>query len=63
MAKGFTDVQQRRSAMERELFSGWQGVVSHERLKVPSAVHQNGPWWDGTNRGDGPALPQSPSTV
>jgi hypothetical protein len=32
VAKGFTDVQQRWSAMERELFALWQGVVSHERL-------------------------------
>ena len=27
VAKGFTDVQQRWSAMERELFALWQGVV------------------------------------
>ena len=32
VAKGFTDVQRRWSAMERELFALWQGVVSHERL-------------------------------
>jgi hypothetical protein len=32
LAKGFTDVQQRWSAMERELYALWQGVVGHERL-------------------------------
>jgi hypothetical protein len=32
IAKGFTDVQQRWSAMERELYALWQGVVGHERL-------------------------------
>ena len=31
IAKGFTDVQQRWSAMERELYALWQGVVGHER--------------------------------
>ena len=31
MAKGFTDVQQRWSAMERELYALWQGVVAHEK--------------------------------
>ena len=31
-ARGFTDVQQRWSAMERELFAVWQGVLSHERF-------------------------------
>ena len=32
VAKGFTDVQQRWSAMERELYALWQGVVSLERF-------------------------------
>ena len=32
IAKGFTDVQQRWSAMERELYALWQGVVGRERL-------------------------------
>ncbi len=32
VAKGFSDVQQRWSAMERELYALWQGVVSHERM-------------------------------
>ena len=32
VAKEFTDVQRRWSAMERELFALWQGVMSHERL-------------------------------
>ena len=32
IAKGFTDVQQRWSAMERELYALWQGVVGHERM-------------------------------
>ena len=32
LAKGLTDVQQRWSAMERELYALWQGVVGHERL-------------------------------
>ena len=32
IAKGFSDVQQRWSAMERELYALWQGVVGHERL-------------------------------
>ena len=32
IAKGFTDVQQRWSAMERELYALCQGVVGHERL-------------------------------
>ena len=32
IAKRFTDVQQRWSAMERELYALWQGVVGHERL-------------------------------
>jgi hypothetical protein len=32
VAKGFTDVQQRWSAMERELYALWQGVVSMERF-------------------------------
>ena len=32
VAKGFSDVQLRWSAMERELYALWQGVVSHERL-------------------------------
>ena len=31
-AKGFADVQQRWSAMERELYALWQGVVGHERM-------------------------------
>ena len=31
IAKGFTDVQQRWSAMERELNGLWQGVVGHGR--------------------------------
>ena len=31
VAKAFTDVQQRWSAMERELYALWQGVVTHER--------------------------------
>ena len=30
IAKEFTDVQQRWSAMERELYALWQGVVGHE---------------------------------
>ena len=32
IAKGFSDVQQRWSAMERELYALWQGVVGHERM-------------------------------
>ena len=32
VVKGFTDVQQRWSAMERELFALWQGVPTHDRL-------------------------------
>jgi hypothetical protein len=32
VAKGFADVQQRWSAMERELYALWQGVLSHDRL-------------------------------
>jgi hypothetical protein len=32
VAKSFLDVQQRWSAMERELYALWQGVVGHERL-------------------------------
>ena len=32
IAKGFTDVQQRWSAMERELYALWQGMVGHDRL-------------------------------
>ena len=32
LAKGFSDVQQRWSAMERELYALWQGVVGHERM-------------------------------
>ncbi|MCP4193147.1 MAG: hypothetical protein GY768_21255, partial [Planctomycetaceae bacterium] len=32
VAKGFTDVQQRWSAMERELYALWQSVVGHDRL-------------------------------
>jgi len=32
VAKGFSDVQQRWSAMERELYALWQGVVGHERM-------------------------------
>ena len=31
IAKGFTDVQQRWSAMERELYALWRGVVEHEK--------------------------------
>lgn len=31
-SKGFTDVQQRWSAMERELYALWQGVTGHERM-------------------------------
>ena len=31
VAKGFTDVQQRWSAMERELYALWQGVVGFDR--------------------------------
>ena len=31
LAKGFTDVQQRWSAMERELYALWQGFVGHEK--------------------------------
>ena len=32
IAKAFQDVQLRWSAMERELYALWQGVVGHERL-------------------------------
>ncbi len=32
VTEGFSDVQQRWSAMERELYALWQGVVSHERV-------------------------------
>ena len=32
VAKAFSDVQLRRSAMERELYALWQEVVTHERL-------------------------------
>ena len=32
IAKGFKDVETRWSAMERELFALWRGVVEHEKL-------------------------------
>ena len=32
IAKGFADVQQRWSAMERDLYALWQDVVGHERM-------------------------------
>ncbi len=32
VAKGFSNVQQLWSAMERELYALWQGIVSHERM-------------------------------
>ena len=32
IAKGFNDTQLRWSAMERELYALWQGVVGHDRL-------------------------------
>ena len=32
IAKAFQDVQLRWSAMDRELYALWQGVVGHERL-------------------------------
>ena len=32
VAKGFSDVQQRWSAMERELYALWQGVLAHDRM-------------------------------
>ena len=32
LAKGFSDVQQRWSAMERELYALWQSVMERERL-------------------------------
>ena len=38
IAKGFSDVQLRWSAMERELYALWQGVVGMERL-ILSLIH------------------------
>ena len=32
ITQGFADVQQRWSAMERELYALWQGVTGHERM-------------------------------
>ncbi len=53
IAKGFDDVQLRWSAMERELFALWKGVVGLEKLikGFPTYVymdHKNNLFFGGT---------------
>ena len=53
VAKGFSDVQLRWSAMERELYALWQGLLGHERMikgfKVFAYIdHKNNLYTDAT---------------